>query len=185
MEALALEVRDELTLSIDDPFDPYVLCDKYGVPTYRLDDLSDYECSPEAVEYFLSKRPNVWSAALVPHGTAKFIVENTAHEVVRRRSNVTHELSHLLLEHEFDRILWTDDGCRKMNPQIEKEAAYLAGELLIPKKAAIRAAFRERSNQEVASMYNVSEKFAQWRMDASGARRIAQRSRARDLAPRR
>lgn len=66
-----------------------------------------------------------------------------------------------------------------MNPKVEKEASYLAGELLIPKRAAISAAFSGHSNQDVAERFRVSEKFAQWRMDASGARLIAQRSRRR------
>lgn len=179
MEAYALEVRERLGLAFDAPFDPYQVCAEHGVSVYRLDELSDFGCSPEAVEHFLSRRPDMWSAALIPYGSAKLIVENTAHEGVRRRSNVTHEVGHLLLEHEFDQILWTDDGCRKMNPKIEKEAAYLAGELLIPKGAAIRAAFAGRSNQYVADVFNVSEKFAQWRMDASGARKIAHRSKVR------
>jgi hypothetical protein len=179
LEAYAIEVRKGLDLGPTSPFDPYSLCVEHGVPVYQLNELSEFGCSTDAIDHFLSARPEVWSAALVPCGTGRFIVENTAHEEDRRRSNMTHELGHLLLEHEFDQILWTDDGCRKQNPKIEKEAAYFAGELLIPKKAAISAAFADKTNQQVADAFNVSLKFAQWRMDASGARKIAQRTRSR------
>ncbi|QKW40557.1 ImmA/IrrE family metallo-endopeptidase [Actinomadura sp. NAK00032] len=179
MQALALDLRAEVGLTYDAPFDPYRLCSDYGVPVYPIEGLSEFGCPADAIEYFTLLRPGMWSAALIPHGTARFIVENTAHEPVRRRSNVTHEVGHLILEHEFDGALLTDEGCRKMNPQAEKEAVYLSAELLVPKKAAIRAAFAGHDNARVAREFNVSERFAQWRMDASGARRIAQRSRAR------
>lgn len=86
-------------------------------------------------------------------------------------------MAHLLLEHDFDGILWTNDECRAQKPAVEKEATAFAGELLIPKTAAIKAAFADRTNEEVAAQFEVSIKFAQWRMDASGARTIARRTR--------
>lgn len=176
-EEYAIEVRGELRLGPHHALDPVRLATEYGIPVYPLDELADFGCSQEAIEYFLSERPSVWSAALVPCGTGRFIIENTVHEPPRRRSNVAHEMAHLLLEHDFDGILWTNEECRAQNPAIEKEAKDFAGELLIPRKAAIKAAFADRTNEEVAAQFDVSVKFAQWRMDASGARTIARRAR--------
>ncbi len=78
-------------------------------------------------------------------------------------------MSHHLLEHEFSDVLLTDDGCRKN----EKDANFLASELLVPCQAALKAAFAGRTNEEVAAIYGVSTQFAQ--MCMKGARVHAQR----------
>jgi Zn-dependent peptidase ImmA (M78 family) len=83
-------------------------------------------------------------------------LENTGHAPVRRRSSLAHELSHHFLEHEFDEVLLTDDGCRRFDTQKEKEANFLAGELPIPHQAALKAAFADKSNDEIAAIYGVS-----------------------------
>ncbi len=122
-------------------------------------------------------RQNAWSAALVPVGRRRLIIENTAHPLVRRRSSIGHELGHYLLEHEFDSVLLTEDGCRRYDREKEKQATFLSGELLIPWKAATRAAFDDKTNEEVALEFGVSTQFAQMRM--SGARVLARNALAK------
>lgn len=161
---------------------PYRLAEEYGVAVYSLADLTRSGCPQATIDFFTSVRPDVWSAALVPHGTGQFIVENGVHIPRRRRSNVAHEMAHLLLEHEFDRILFTDGkrGCR--NPatkDMEEEAAELSGELLLPADAARRAAALGRSDEEVADFFDVSPEFARWRLNVTGARLIACRAAKR------
>jgi hypothetical protein len=174
LEELALEVRAELGLGRNDPLDPYQLADEYGIPVYPIDSLPAFGCSEGALRHFAENRPKAWSAALVPVGTSRLIIENTAHAPVRRRSNTTHEMSHVLLEHDFDDLLLTDDGCRRYDPAKERQAIELAGELLIPTKAAINAAFVNKTNGQIASQFEVSIQFAQMRM--AGARKIAERA---------
>ena len=174
LEELAHEVRGELDLDWNDPLDPYQLALEYGIPVYPIDSLPEFGCSERAIRHFVENRPKAWSAALVPVGTSRLIIENTAHAPVRRRSNTTHEMSHVLLEHDFADLLLTDDGCRRYDPAKERQATELAGELLIPTKAAINAAFAKKTNSEVASHFDVSIAFAQMRM--AGARKIAERA---------
>lgn len=174
LENLALEVRGELGLGRNDPLDPYRLADEYGIPIYPIDSLPEFGCSERAIRHFAENRPKAWSVALIPVGTSRLIIENTAHAPVRRRTNTTHEMSHVLLEHDFDNLLLTDDGCRRYDPTMERQATELAGELLIPTKAAINAAFANKTNAQVASHFEVSIQFAQMRM--AGARKIAERA---------
>jgi Zn-dependent peptidase ImmA (M78 family) len=174
LENLAREVRGELGLGQNDPLDPYRLADEYGIPIYPIDSLPEFGCSERAIRHFAENRPKAWSAALIPVGTSRLIIENTAHAPVRRRTNTTHEMSHVLLEHDFDNPLLTDDGCRRYDPTKERQATELAGELLIPTKAAINAAFANKTNAQVASHFEVSIQFAQMRM--AGARKIAERA---------
>jgi Zn-dependent peptidase ImmA (M78 family) len=185
LEGLALEVRREIGLGCNDRLDPYRLAEEYGIPVYSADTLTVFDCSERAIAHFAENRQHVWSAALVPVGTGRLIIENPAHAPVRRRSNTTHELSHVLCEHEFDALLLSDEGCRCHDPQKEREASHLAGELLVPTKAAITAAFARKTNQQVATQFGVSTQFAQMRM--AGARKIAERAtrkRAQDAAAR-
>ena len=102
---------------------------------------------------------------------------NTGHSQCRRCSSLAHELSHHLLEHEFGDVLLTDDGCRKVDSKNENDANFLAGELLIPYQAALKAAFADKTNDEIAAIYGVSTQFAQMRM--KGARVHAQRALAK------
>jgi Zn-dependent peptidase ImmA (M78 family) len=180
LEGLAREVRAELGLSWNEPLDPYRLANEYGIPVYSIDTLPAHGCSEQAVRHFAENRPKVWSAALVPVGTSRLIIENTAHALVRRHSNTTHEMSHVLLEHEFDGLLLTDDGCRCHDPRKEREAGDLAGELLVPMKAAINAAFNQKTNQQIARHFGVSVQFAQMRM--AGARKIVERANRKRTA---
>ncbi|MER6378699.1 ImmA/IrrE family metallo-endopeptidase [Streptomyces sp. NPDC001250] len=178
LQDLALEVRGEIGVGPHTRLDLERLTGEYDIPVYAMSDLAD-SCSSEALDYFTSRRPEAWSAALVPVGTARFIVENSTHTLQRRRSNVAHEMSHLLLEHEFEGILFADGGCRDLGPEMalkEKQAAALSGELLIPMAAAIGAALSGRTDEQVALQFDVSLQFAAWRMNASGARKIAQRT---------
>ena len=176
----AIAIRKvDLGLTEFEPLCPYRLAEEHGVDVYSLADLAGSGCPQAAIDYFTSERPESWSAALVPNGTGRFIVENTVHLPRRRRSNVAHEMAHLLLEHEFDRILFADGkrGCR--NPaarEMEEEAAELSGELLLPLAAVRRAAAAKKSDDEVADIFDVSTEFARWRMNVTGARLIAQRA---------
>ncbi|CAN7268257.1 ImmA/IrrE family metallo-endopeptidase [Knoellia sp. LjRoot47] len=178
MRQVAQEERAGLHLDLYQPLDPYALAAEHGIPVYSFDDLLESGCPIESVQHFTRFRASSWSAALVAVGShRRFIIENAAHAPVRRRSSIAHELGHHLLEHVFDRILLADDGCRRFDAKMEKEADYLAGELLIPKAAAERAAFAGWNNDQVAQHFAVSTQFAQLRM--YGARVFAKRALAK------
>jgi Zn-dependent peptidase ImmA (M78 family) len=84
----------------------------------------------------LVARSKAWSAAIIPIGRSRIIIENDAHQFVRRRSNLAHEMSHHLLEHGFPDTLLTEEHDRAFSPKLEKEALFLSGELLVPRKRA-------------------------------------------------
>jgi len=170
--ALAQEVRrSELALTDSDPLDPYVLAELYGI---RIIPLTTVVGLPAATAgHFSSPVRANWSAALVPVGTARFILDNDHHPVRRRRASIAHEMSHLLWEHEFSEVLLTADGCRAADPGLEEEADRLAHELMVPSPAAHDLAKRGWPDTRVAELYQVSVDYARMRMDRSGARRHA------------
>src|SRR5579863_6493159 len=177
MMQVAAEERDGLGLGPLEPLDPYALAREHGIPVYPIDELPDKFCSKDAVAHFTIHRSRAWSAALVPAGSVRIILENTGHPQARRCSSLAHEMSHHLLEHDFGDVLLTDDGCRKVDQKNEDQANFLAGELLITYHAALKAAFADKTNEEIAAIYGVSAQFAQMRM--KGARIHAQRALAK------
>jgi hypothetical protein len=176
----AIDIREkDLGLGKFECFCPYELAREHGVGIIALDELIAAGCPQESLDFFTSERPDRWSAAVIPCGTGQFIVENTAHTPRRRRANISHEMAHVLLEHEFDRVLFaagSKGGCHNpTNKDQEWEAAELGAELLIPYEAAHRAAHARKSDEEVADMFDVSVQLAGWRMNATGARKVARR----------
>ena len=174
MTELAAEERRELCLGPMDPLNPYDLCEAHGIDVYAIEDLEDPWCGRETIEHFAVQRASTWSAALIPIGTARVIIENTAHEPPRRRSNIAHELGHHLLEHEFAQVLIGEDHNRLVDQKVEKEALFLSGELLIPGEACRKMAFRGWDNAAIAAQFGVSPQFAQMRM--KGFRVMAERA---------
>ncbi|MCO5974828.1 ImmA/IrrE family metallo-endopeptidase [Actinoallomurus soli] len=174
MREVAQEERAELGLSATDRFDPYALAEAHGIKVYTLSDLRQYDLGVQALHHFTEQDSSAWSAALVPFGTARIIIENETHAPARRRSNIAHELGHHLLEHPFDGVIFGENHKRQFNDKQEKQATFMAGELLIPLAAAARMAYAGWDNQRVADAYGVSPQFAQMQM--KGQRVRAQRA---------
>ncbi|SIR90316.1 ImmA/IrrE family metallo-endopeptidase [Micromonospora avicenniae] len=180
----AIDIRTtDLGLTEYDRLCPYDLAREHGVDVHPLEGLVAVGCPEESVIFFASERPDVWSAALVPAGAGQFIVENTAHLPRRRRYNIAHEMAHVLLEHEFDRVMFSAEGRRgcanPTNKDQEWEAAELGAELLLPQAAAYKAAKEHRTDEDVADIFDVSLPVARWRMNGTGARIVAQRTAAK------
>lgn len=157
--------------------DPYALAEHHGVDCFSIDELPAGDRDHAVVQHFLTARQATWSAALVPLGSVRIILENASHTLRRRRVSVAHELGHLLLEHDFATALLTADGSREFDPALEKQADHFACQLLVPDDDAVWAAFRDFTDRGVAEHYDVSEQFASWRMVR--ARKIVQRYRAK------
>lgn len=171
---LALELRTEVDLTAHERFDPYELATLYGIDVISL---SEVACTPDAMNHFTIERPEAFSGALIPcTDGSTVIVENDSHIPERRVSTASHEISHVVLEHPFGATLTDSGRCRVMNKAHEDEAAELSGELLLPTEAARRLAYYNVPDDEVARRFGISVKFASWRMNATGARKIAKRA---------
>jgi hypothetical protein len=178
---LALEVRSEIGLDAHEPLDPLVLAEQYGIPIYCLGDLHLHGLSVEAIAHFSGSASARFSAALIPIGTRSCcIIENDGHAPTRRRTNLAHEMAHVIREHEFPSgAVLGPDGCRSVAAGVEEEADWLGGELLITSESALRLARQDATDEAVAERYGVSSRYAAMRMNASGVRKRVQRERQR------
>ena len=114
---------------------------------------------------------NAFSAMTVFCGPSRVVVHNDAHAVVRRASNIAHELAHAALLHPAVPAL-DSRGCRNWNSDIEDEATFLAGALLLPRVAAYWAVKRRMSLTEVGTRFGISTEMVQMRLNMTGAQRL-------------
>jgi Zn-dependent peptidase ImmA (M78 family) len=170
---LTAEVRNELGLSLFDALDPHALAAWLEIPIVGL---SDFLHQAPAVRHLLEVETDVFSAVTVFAGTQRTIVHNDAHATTRQRSNLSHELAHGLLLHPPTPAL-DNNGCRHWNQDVEDEASWLAGALLVPEAATIAIAKGRWTTQGAASHFEVSQAMIRFRMNSTGAMRRIQRAR--------
>lgn len=171
---LALVVRQEVDLDAFEVFDPYVLAADYGID---VDALTKLPLDGDARQYLLRSSER-FSGALLSIDGRRRIIENDLHAHTRRRATVSHEMSHVILEHTHAATI-RYDRCTGLAADQEDEASWFAGELLIPYDAALRQAWAGAGDEDVARRYQVSPAEARWRMNNSGVRKLVARSRAK------
>jgi Zn-dependent peptidase ImmA (M78 family) len=166
--ATAREVREELGLAALDPLDPWVLAEYLDVPVIPLSDFGDDAAF--AVRHLQEVEVEVFSAVTVFAGAHRSIVHNDAHSPGRQVSNVTHELGHALLLHDPTPAL-DHRGCRLWNQNIEDEAQWLAGALLVTEDAALWVVRAGISVSAAATRFGVSTEMINYRLNVTGARK--------------
>jgi Zn-dependent peptidase ImmA (M78 family) len=172
---LAKEVRKDFGLTDDHPFDPHRWSNENGIPFISL---REFTADEAAMRRFLEEKPHVWSAALLRDGRRSLVIYNPERSAERIRSDLTHEVAHFEAEHDPSPA-WTgeDNTCGGASKAQEKEAAELAGALLIPQEKAKVAVIRGITADVVATRFQVSVEMASWRMRMSGGYAIRERSR--------
>jgi Zn-dependent peptidase ImmA (M78 family) len=177
-ERLSLELRGELGLSAVQRLDPRVLADHLAIPVLDLSLLQKAGARPSAIAHLQGAGSKFFSAVTIVEGHRRIIVVNDSHATVRQASNLTHELSHVVLEHEPHRAV-SADGCRFWKTQMEDEADWLGGVLLVPREGALYAARESMPVEVAAEHFGVSDQMMRWRLTHSGALMQVQRERRR------
>lgn len=167
---IAIDVRADLGLPAEAPLDPWAVCLRLDVPVIKLSSLVDAGGALIG-QHFLDEEPNAFSAVTLPVGMSTVIVHNDRHAPVRQRSNLFHELAHCFLGHPLKAVFRTD-GTRARDGDVEDEAAFLGGCLLITNEAACRIV--NLGIQATAGRtYGVSTEMMSYRLRVSGANQIA------------
>jgi Zn-dependent peptidase ImmA (M78 family) len=115
--------------------------------------------------------PGAFSAAAVVRGDGALIVVNDAHTAERQANSIVHELSHLLLGHDAVPAFGSLGG-RNVTKEMEDEADWLAGCLLVP-GTGIRSTTAACGSdlQTAANHYGVSLQLMRWRHNVTQWRR--------------
>ena len=87
----------------------------------------------------------------------------------RIASDLAHEISHILLEHELSEITEFDGvPFRTCRPDEEEQATALGGTILLSRPLLIRAAARRMGPEEIAAQYAVTIEMARFRYNTTG-----------------
>lgn len=169
------EFRAELRLEPHAPLCPWRLAGHLAIPVVPLSSFEDQ--IPREVHHLTQRDHKSFSAVTVFNGRRRLIVHNDAHHPHRQASNISHELSHAILQHPPTEP-FNEHGCRNFNKDIEDEANWLGPALLISEEAALHIVKMEMSMDEAIEFYSVSREVILMRINVTGARkRIAARNR--------
>lgn len=132
-ENTSANIRTKLGLNHYDPLDPYSLAEQLRIGIWDIGSVQDL---PADTLQHLSHPDSEWSAVTVSFKDVRVIVTNPSHNRGRTSSNIMHELAHIILEHQYSESFFVDElMLREYNEKDEAEADWLAGTLLLPRKA--------------------------------------------------
>lgn len=138
--------------------------------------------SQTALDQLLVNDPRGWSAISCALDCQEVVVYNPCHSSTRQASDISHELAHVILNHEPGKMVLSQDGSmimRSYDQKQEEEANWLGWCLLLPREALERAARRRLATAQIAEMYGVSEQLATYRLRMTGVDVQFRRARSR------
>lgn len=151
------------------PIDPRHLAENLNVVIWKADEVP--EINPDTLRILTEEDPESWSALTLLSGEKRLIILNPVNSPARQNSDLSHELSHLIIGHEGGRIDITPDNLLILHnyaKQQESEANWLAGCLLLPRPALLH--IRKTSLDDKAAMktYGVSQEMFSYRINVTG-----------------
>ena len=165
---ISLGLRTSLGLAPHAPVDLNLLAERLDVHITLLTDLIA-DC-PDAVRQLTVNDQGAFSAATLPLGDGRHvIVHNDSHSRARQRSNISHELSHVILKHKCTLPI-DPTGCRNLDRDVEDEANWLGSVILISNEAALHIVREALDARTACTRYEVSGPLLRMRLNASGAR---------------
>lgn len=166
--AYAREFREELGLKPHAPLCPRRLATHLAIPVLALSKFQN--TIPKAVHCLTIKDTKSFSAVTVFDGRRRLIVHNDAHLPLRQASNISHELSHAILQHPPTEP-FNEYGCRNFNPDYEEEANWLGPALLISEEAALHIVRTGMTIAEAVEYYQASKEVINMRLNVTGSRK--------------
>ena len=165
----SLEIRKGLGVNYNDPLDCFKLVDSLDIPAYPVEKLGEFGLSTELIDTICySKGKQQFSATTISVPLGHLIFYNQAHTFKRTNSSLAHEVSHIILGHEFSSILDMKMVSREFDKDKEDEANWMAGCLLLPEDGLIWALKRKMSIQSIADHFNISKQMTLWRYNSTG-----------------
>lgn len=175
-------VRADLGLSRSAPVDLDELAESMGVEIRAGDSLIPLSRFAELDQI----QTDCFSACTIrPTPGRVVVVFNPLSAGTRQKSDVAHELAHILLNHDLSRIEKlggiTFFSC---DPEQEEEASWLSGSLLLPRDLLTIEVQSGLAAEEIAEKHGVSLHMARYRLNATGvlrqnAARLKKRATAR------
>lgn len=168
-ENVSLQVRKEIGLPQESPIDPRRLANNLNVICWKADEVPGID--PGTLQILIEEDPESWSALTILSGEKRLIILNPVNSPARQNSDLSHELSHLIIGHKGGRIDITPDNLLMLHnydKEQENEANWLAGCLLLPRSALLH--IRKTGLDDITAMqtYGVSKEMFSYRINVTG-----------------
>ena len=173
-ERLSMRIRQQIGVSEEAPINVKDLARHLNVEVFSASDL----VSDTRLRQLEDEQPGAFSAATfhLPNGRMA-AVYNPLVDPARTKSDITHELAHVLLDHKV-RDLQQIAGHTFLtcDPEQEEEANWLAGCLLLPRSLLLKEAYVGADAATIAQRYGVTLSMARFRLNTSGVLLQARRT---------
>ena len=167
-EELAMSFRQGLGVSASDPLCVLALCEWLEIPLHRLSDIKGL--SNDIKVRLLgtgAADTKFFAVTMKPNGISE-ILYNDFVSSNRQRSDIAHEVAHIVLGHKPS-IITSEKGCRAYNAELEREAHELGYTILVPKFSALSAVENFNRREDAAKHFQVSKSLMEYRIRKSGA----------------
>jgi Zn-dependent peptidase ImmA (M78 family) len=168
-ERTSLAFRRELEVSIHEPLPPHKLAEYLGIKLMTPHDIPNLP--KDVLEQLLDHDPNGWSGVGIQIDGKGVVIYNPRNSLGRQSSDITHELSHNILEHQPATIIYSENldmAMRSFNAKQEDEANCLAWSLLLPRDGLVKAKQNKWAVEEIANHYGVSKTLVTFRLNTTG-----------------
>jgi Zn-dependent peptidase ImmA (M78 family) len=176
-ERIAADLRSDLGFEEKDALDPVDVAKRRGIEVVSADAL----VPRSRLEQLDALQPGCFSACTFkPSPRRTVIVYNPLNAKTRMKSDVAHELAHVLLDHRLSRLERLGDAtffvCEAAQ---EEEANWLAGCLLLPRALLLDLVKKGFDHDRIAERCGVSPQLALWRVNVTGVQRQSAHSLSR------
>ncbi|SKA85813.1 protein of unknown function [Prosthecobacter debontii] len=176
-EKLSVDVRAALKLQPHDRIPAETLAERMG---FRVIEPSAIPGLSEGhLKVLTGDGKNNWSAVLIKaeNGDGGLIINNPTHSPCRRESNIFHEISHDLCQHEPDEVINLGGlAVRSFSSEKEEQAERLGYALHISRDALFWAAKRKLTRSGIAEHFCASEILVRHRINSTAVERILKRA---------
>jgi hypothetical protein len=168
-ERTSAAFRRELSVPPDGPLSPWQLADYFGIRLITPPEVPGI--TDDVLDQLLEHDPWGWSGVGLQVDGKSLVIYNPKKSLGRQSSDITHELSHTILDHEPATIIFSaelDLGLRSFNQKQEDEANCLAWTLLLPRDGLVRARRRGLSVEQIADQFGVTTSLVTFRLNTTG-----------------
>lgn len=172
-ERHSVRLRAEMGLTAVDSVDPREIAEHLGVRVVSAETIVERS----RLEELERLQAFSFSAATFDINDRKIIVTNPIRTVGRLNSDIAHELSHIVLNHDLSEVREMDGvPFRTCKPGEEEEATAFGGTLLLPRPLLLSAVRRRASIEDIAEQFEVTVEMARFRYNTTGVAKQALRS---------
>lgn len=168
-ERRANSLRRELGLQPRDPLQARALARYMETPIITPSEIR--ELPQEDMNQLLGRGSSSWSAVTIIAPQKTFIVHNPRHSPGRQESNIMHEISHLICDHQPSEIVQINGFAfpiRSCNKSEEEEADWVCGCLKLPREGILWAVQSGMSTEAIAAHFASSLDLVRYRINITG-----------------